>query len=502
MMIVILALGLGLGMAVLKTHAYLNWQYTSDLFTYETIAQETLRGNPGVEFTYGNSFGDHAYLYLFLITALKPLLNTDTIYLMLWFGPIFYTTSAVVIFFALQKAFDLPKAFLVTLCYLFGYGFFAHGLLEKTYGMHPDTVSGFLATALTALLICREKMLAQGQSTKGLTRWIVATLVAFFLLKEEMALLAIFLFFWILLFRRNRYYLKLALFSCAAFLLDWMVIHFSQTSFNRTNQALFAALVEGLRQHGLLFFFMNPEGNQSQLILFWSVILIAILTFGVSLALSRKLNPFTTGLFLLGLIKVGFSFSTVDMAIFSWHNFPALVMFTSAVLFQTLFIDRLPKPANLILLGALSIAALFCFIRIDLPFMRQEFYSNKARAASVEQFRGEIEQLKQHVAPHKIIAVPLFTVQSWVGYRYTFFPRGVFWSPEAVADYILYPSQDAAAFTGVDAGNFPLTDVLKISSVVDQTPHFLLLKRTVYSESDYKSRQSFFKTLGLSEFEP
>src|SRR5687768_18401136 len=77
-----LALGLLIVISVLKINALTAWRYTSDLFTVDTLLQETLRGNFAMEFAYGRQFGDHACLIFLAMLPLKWLLGAKMVHLL------------------------------------------------------------------------------------------------------------------------------------------------------------------------------------------------------------------------------------------------------------------------------------------------------------------------------------------------------------------------------------------------------------------------------------
>src|SRR4051794_26285943 len=96
--LVVLAIALPMTIGILKINALTAWRYTSDLFTVDTLLQETLRGNFTVEFAYGRQFGDHACLIFLALLPLKWALGTKMIFLLALLPAIVFAVCGAIVF--------------------------------------------------------------------------------------------------------------------------------------------------------------------------------------------------------------------------------------------------------------------------------------------------------------------------------------------------------------------------------------------------------------------
>ncbi len=476
----------------LKADSLHIWRYTSDLFICDTVLQESARGFIGRDFTYGNVFGDHTYLFLLPLIPLKVLLSSKMVYLLVLLGPLSYVVSSIIFFLSVKQFLHPWKAFLLSLTYLFGFTMLYRGLFDDVHGMHGDTFAGFLAAAMTALLIWREYNAAHGKKTLPQTVGAVFFLLAFLSLKEEMAILGILFFGIAFFFRRTAFHRNMILLSGLVFAVDLVVLKLSLTPFNRTNNALISDLFAAIQASGLNFLFNNPNATVDQLRTFWFTIALICLLFSAAAAFSKRINPYSLGLFLMGLAKLFFGLTVQDFDLFRWHDFPGLVMISAAVLFQFIFVNKLKSVFQVAALLLLTLGSMFSFLRYEAPYVKEQLEWNIERKEDILVYYGELSQFMDQVDPMQVVAIPIYTAKRWVGYRYTFYPRGISIQPQGIADFAVYPINEAAHLAGGFDKTLPLAELLKSFTVINRTRHFILLKRTSFSESEVPAREMFF----------
>ncbi len=494
---VFLAVIAGAVIAYLKIDTALSWRYASDIFSYDTVIQENARGFWGLDFSWGNIFGEHAYFIFILLTPLKFLLHSRMIYVLLILGPLFYSISAIMVFFVSRLFISATNAFFLSLIYLLGFGYTFRGLHETFYGMHPDTLAGFIAVAMTAALIWREHNQSQNKNSTFQTLGAVLFLLLFLAIKEQTALLAVIYFGVAFLFRRTSFHRNMAILSLLVFAIGFAVVELSQTPFNRTNEALVTNIIRLIRENGLQILLIDPNGNALRLYPFWYIIILCSLVFMLSLRFSKQRNPYVISLFITGAVQLFFSLSIPDFSLLEWHNFPALVMLSSAILLQFLFID-VPRReySDALLIGGLAISV-FCFIAYEIPYIKAQLIMNADRKEEVKIFAAEFTgQIMKEVDPMKVVSLPLFAVKHWGGYRYTFYPRGVSMSPVGLADYIVYPINKASRLAFIH-NKLPLKNVIPNTFMkILMTKNFILYKRISFSREDLETRE-FFNKYGI-----
>lgn len=430
----------------LKLDRLFSWKYTSDLFTFDQILQEMLRGHIGLEYTYANPFGDHAYLILFALLPFKLILGKYTIVLLTLLGPIVYGVMGVIVFIALNATAGTVTALLATLVYFIGLGTL-QGLCEGIYGCHFDTFAGYAATAMAAVLTWRWKNAQCGMrdaelEKKALRRVDILfwALCAFFLsLKEEMALLGAVFFAVVWVLRRNRYHLIGLGVAVAVFLLDSAIMKFSATPWNRTNANLFGALIGDVKARGLGAVLFPPERAE-----FWTALKTLIPIFLVLYFASLRRSPFAMGLFAMAMAKLALNYLVNDPSYFGWHNFPGIVMLIGAILVQLQYMDY---PANRVLQAvragaalALLVLAIYGYSITEKPYLARWpiDVQKPLDPGQIAQRQAALEQIKSKIRREKVVAIPGFSSIDWMdGYRIAFYPRGIFWPPHAIADYLV-----------------------------------------------------------------
>lgn len=470
----------------IKIDTYHSWKYTSDLFTYYTTIVETARGNWGLEFTFGNAFGDHAYFFLLLLIPLVYVSKTYTLYALLLSGPFVFGATCIIFYFTLRQFTNRAKAFTTSVLLLLGFGITFISLYEQTYGMHPDTYSGYLAIAMVSFLLLREKRETQNLDFTISTVLVFLSWFLFVIQKEEMALLAAIFFLVVWVFKRTTFHRNL--FICSVFFLglDFLIIKISQTPFNRTNNALISNLVLTLQERGISFLFIDSNGGLDYSLTYWAVILICCISFLLTIFVLKKWSIYTISLFLIGLVFLLFSISVMDFSVTTWHTFPGIIMMIAAVLYQLAMSEKYPKFTQVIIFGLL-IFSVYQLVNSNLPFLEDQLMDNFNKKPTVIQQSRDLEEIKKHIDPMKIVAVPVYTLQAWLDYRISFYPRGVYNSPIGIADYIVLNSN-------APWDNSELTKFRQIFS----TNSFVLLVRIGTSDEDRINRE-FFIEYGIND---
>lgn len=490
----LLAIVFSVAIGYLKVDALHAWRYTSDLFSYDTILQETLRGHLGLEFTYGNTFGDHAYIFLLLLLPLKLLLQNRMVELLVWLCPAAGLLSAVVLFFAVRDLKGSLTAIWIAGASLLTFGLAYRGIYENIYGFHPDTLSGYLAVGFSACLIWHNarREIQRHSALQLVFFWIFFLL--FISLKEEMALLGILFFLICVFFERNSLHLTALGLAIAATAAEFTFIKFSQTEFNRTNEALFSSLLNVIRSKGLTFFFLKPfTSGQLAMVSYWPLCLSCVVAFILLYKYSLKKNYYALALFAIGLIKLLFSLSVPDFDLTKWHNFPGVVMLLAGLLWQLSYMDRGRALIRQGLPALIFLVSLIGFCVISLPFFHQTLQVDLRRRNQIVVYEKEIAILQTFIDRERIVAIPQLSVFAWTGFRYTFYPHGLTMSPQGIADYAIYPVKlpESYVWTLVDA--LPLSKLKGYFEVVTVTPHFILLRRTAVTETQRASREQFFQ---------
>ena len=323
----------------LKLESLMKWGYTSDLFSFDTVLSETLRGHVGVEFTFGNTFGDHAYVFLFFLLPIKLLLQANMVRLLVLLGPAALLISSNVLFWALWQMKGFRFAFLAAGTFLIGFLYTFRGIYEEIYGFHPDTLSGYLAVAFCSFLIWREFRQRIGSSTAIQTAGFWVFFVLFISLKEEMALLGSIFFLTALILRRDRLNFTALLAAGLTTAAEFLFVRFSQTSFNRTNELLLAGFLQELKNSGLYYFFRSSFSSPEEVISYWLALSLLTISFISFALLARKVQRNALCLLVIGLMKLALSLISADFSLAGWHNFPGFMMLIGAVVWQASMLD-------------------------------------------------------------------------------------------------------------------------------------------------------------------
>ena len=242
-------------------------------------------------------------------------------------------------------------------------------------------------------------------------------------------------------------------------------------------------LIMTINDQGFISLFNAPNDGSARRVMYWVTVLVSCVSFLVTLLVWKTRNVYTFGLFLIGLVLMGFSISVLDFRITTWHTFPAIIMMMAAVLFQIAMSPKQVKFTQPLLLSFL----LFSFIMFwvsNLPFLTDRLKNNYERKPFVKQATIEFNEMQRLIDPMKIIALPDGTKAAWLDFRTTLYPRGVFTTPVGIADYVIIRrnSEDALLLTSFEE--------------IHQTQTFLLFKRIIVSEEDEKNRE-YFRKFGI-----
>lgn len=469
-------------------------RYLADLFTYDQMLQESLRGHLGLEFTYGNQLGDHAYwTHLLLLVPLKAILGKQMAVFLVVLGPIVYCLMGIVLFIALASMTGSLNAFFCALLYFLSYGV-VKAMCDGVYGCHFDTFAGFIAMAWVALLAARWRADDEGRPTRlwDISFWVLYAL--YIGLKEEMALLGLVFFMLLYVCRRNRFHLIGLAVTAGVFGLEMILIKLCQTEWNRTNVFLLKLTLQEIADNGLIKFLFTADRLD-----YWLIIFIPNQILLLMFLINRKVNIFALGLYLMGLAKMALNLLVVDTIVTSWHNYPGVVMMLGGLILQLEEMlrrkGRGPKIAAYGTAAALGYLLLVCSNNVNTPFL--ERLKIDTRPKLTLEGRSEkaacLKEIKAKIDPKKVIDIHGYTGRDWVdGFRYTYFPHGLFWSPQGIADYIVLDR------TNLDTR---ATDYLHKHgqsefALVFTNDYFYLFKRKALDAEFAPSRERFIKAFG------
>ncbi len=414
-----LCVGLGVLVAVVKLKSLLTWQYTSDIFTYDQLLRETLRGHFGLEYTYGNQFGEHAYLVLLLLLPLKLILRGDFVCFLAVAAPLAYAAGGIILYRELRTMAAEWKAFVGVVLYLVNFSVLK-GLLEPYCGFHPDVAGAFLGVIFIAILAREESRSA----TSGPPWGLFAAVVLFVSVKEEYALTACAMLGLLSLRPRSRHVRPLLAVALSLTAFDVVLLVTQRTPFNRTD----ANLVRSWLAHPL-----SPTLSSE----FWLPFLILG---GILLALriiDGELDRYAAALLLMFVLRVPESVLTDDYSSFSWHNLPQSVFLMAAVIFQFVRVSR--RGLSTVLVVALAALLGFDCFAEKVPILAALAWVGPGPAfeAGFRVEEADLHEMQALINPDEITAIPLMSAVDWAraGYRFSFFPRGITQSPRGIARY-------------------------------------------------------------------
>ncbi|MDE0838263.1 MAG: DUF2079 domain-containing protein [Kiritimatiellae bacterium] len=486
---------------LVKLQSLLAWRYTSDLFIYDQAMSETLKGNIGVEYTYGNVFGGHAYFVLFLLLPLKWLLGPYCAHALLALSPlVFGVTAAVLLKNTYGKG--APRAYsLASLgVFLLTYGIW-QGLHERVYGFHPDVLSGFLLVAYTSLRVMPRDGSLERRGWLKQASWALVPLLLFLLLKEEMIFLGIIYFGVAAIFRRSVNDLLSAVFCCCALIASVVFMRIFHSPFHDV-----AKSVDSIGPVLRAMLALDPRGliETYWSLAFWVPVILYSAAFLLLVSVSKRRLGYAIALFVTGLVKLFAAAAVGDLNLFSWHGFPGLVMLSGALVIQCgaagCFPSRFEKRFVYCLFG-LSVVM---FVLTDLPFGVRTALSGRFGRKNIVIVQQALRELKASVEPEKVTAIPQYTAIEWVdGYRFSSFPRGTYRVPSGIAEYAVVERSNTELSPHLEfvplSGEAPAYSAYRLRGykVIDANDHFILLKRD--GSSLHNSQRDVFVGLFGSE---
>jgi hypothetical protein len=464
------------------------WRYTSDLFVYDQILTETLAGHPGIDYTYGQELGEHAYLMLFVLLPVKAVCGARTILFLLLLSTLVYFVSVLVVFVSVRRLTESPVVAFLTGCAFLLTHRVAQALYCAVYGNQVlDNPAGFVAVVFAFALAVREKC---SGSLKGFLAWYVP----FLLLREDMAVLGVIYFGIVWLFARKRVYLVTLACTLAVAMAEFWLVSRLATPMNRGIRPFLTDFFGKMGSHQAfeLLGRLPPTYVISIIGFVWIMIL--------AIVLSRGPSAFAVALFAVGLCKIGFGYVAQDTDLATWHNHPGIVMMTGAVLLQVVS-GGAPAKTLKALVGGAAALSLASAAWLDLPFLVAQARQNSRMGGLVGEYRVDLLSTMRAVPRAAVVAIPPWTAVEWTlrGHpRFSFYPRGVSWPPEGIADYVVLEKPGVA----IRNQSFTLKtqeEVVKAHpefSLADENEHFWLLKRTRVNRRSRQGRQKWIDSFG------
>lgn len=495
---VLLATAAFLAIVYLKHDTYRNWRYEYDLFSFNTAITETARGNIGLDFEYGNTFGDHAYLFVLLLAPLKFVLGTRMIYLLLVLSAVAYYLSNLVFYFVVRKRTTPLLAFMLGMVNLVGFTYILYGLEEKNWGMHPDTMAGFLLNAVTCLYLLLEDKDLSGWRRTIAQALLAGFLIAFLSLKEEMVILGFIFFFTAAVLKRSKAFALAAAGMLVLLILEFQFIEYFRTPYNRTNSRLIGGYIDYLRQTDLRGFFISPATQVKAQYYYWAFFSVCLVVMALVSALAKRLNGFIVALFLTGIAKLLISLVTFDLDLYTWHNLPGVTMMVCAILLQIAALrQRRPRIAAG-LASVLLAGSILCFIFSDVPYYDWLMYKNFDKRRRVQVVTNDLHAVQQLVDPMRLTGVPPFSAKQWGAYRNNYYDFGFNELPDGLFDYLVIPvSEDAMSLSLIFESPDPTDDIWLSFAEVYRNEHYVLLERYHILPKDQEIRQ-YFSRFGLN----
>ncbi|HYX10312.1 MAG TPA: hypothetical protein VE912_26520 [Bacteroidales bacterium] len=469
-----------------------NWLFGSDIGSYDTILQETLKGNFGVEYTYGNSFGDHASFTLLFLLPFKLLLGPYMMNLLILLTPLFYLICGFVILFYAKRKKEISWPVMLTgmLAFILHLSVF-RGNYEEIYGFHIDTASGYVMVIFAFLLqLHKEKRV-------NLKILLVVIYTWFLFLKEEMALLGLVFFLVLWIFSRDRNYLLWVVATLFVFGLQILLISYFKTPFNRGNEVFLTRLFQRISEHSTIGVLNEVPMNQ-----FWNFILFYSITYGF-LILFQRINKIAFALFVVALFKSAICFVTHDYFFYSWHGFPALALFSGAVILQAFYPVKsvYAKYNPVLLIMSIHVLILFISLRNDYEYSKVVRGSVHANKNYKEHVMPDLIKIKKLIPENHVLALNHnLTVEFNDGYRYSMYPRGVNMLPSGIADYVLINRKfKGASFLSIKLADELVPDVRDEFDTLAVNESFILYKRIKPHHT--KDRKLFIKFCGKQTLE-
>ena len=469
---------LGILTLLLKLRALHYWQYTSDLFTFDQMLGETLRGRFGLEYTYGDQFGEHAYLTLLLLLPLKLALKTRFVYVLAALTPLAYGACGLMLLRAFREPSAPWKAPLAAFLFLANAGVLS-GLLEDYYGFHPDIAASFIGVVFAALL-ARE----HDRREAGPAPWPLYAAFALMVASKEDFALSACAALALLALRGVRRARPLLLASAGALALELLLVASRQTLFNRTDAALAREWWSQPR--------WPPVG-----VAYWTPWLLLGAVLLGALAVEGELDLFAGALLVMAASRLPGSLLTADFNPASWHNLPTAVFLMGAVMLQLV---RGRRRGSAVLAAALAAAlGLDLFARRLPPLLGA--LTRSGRVEAFQALQADLQTVIARTEPGSVTAIPLMTAMEWAraGRRFSFYPRGVTVSPAGIARYAVLlrgrPPEGVAAYAE-PADEDPRARLSSCYRALAQSAAFLLYERSEPCPELDESRARFVRRFG------
>lgn len=497
-----LASGVFISLVYLKFDTFRNWRYEYDLFSFNTAITETAKGHIGLDFEYGNTFGDHAYLFVLLLAPLKYILGSRMIYLLLSLAAIAHYLSSLVFFYFVTRRTSCFFGFTLSVVYLIGFTYILQGLLEDVWGMHPDTLAGFLLVAVTCFYLMLDDSNLARKWRRLVQVMLAITLILFLSLKEEMVILAIIYFAIVAISKRSKRFAIIAAAMVVLLVFDFQFIEWFRTPYNRTNAKLILGFLGFLNDAGFVGLFLDQKPGLQILDWFWIFITSSSAFFAAFSAMVKRSNAFIIALFLTGIAKLLISLVTFDPDLYTWHNIPGVTMVVAAVLLQLAEVYRTkPKLACVFGLGFI-LASMLCFAVVDVPQYQWLLYKNFDKRRRVQVVTNDLDEVKKLIDPDRVVGVPPYSSKQWLSNRFNYYDFGYTDLPDGIFDYIIIPaSDDAMRLSLIFASPGESDEIWKSFQEVYRNDSYILLQRYAIDEKAADIRE-FFSRHGLDSSLP
>lgn len=426
-------------MAFLKIEALHSWLYMSDIFTFDQAVGETLVGNIGTEFTYGNILAEHGYLYLLLLTPIKLILGKLHLYFLLVLPPIAHAAT-IMLLYHIYRSTQMPRWVILTALtiYLLPYGL-TEGLFERVYGFHPDNLAGPCAVLLTACLTQKEQMFETKPIKTHCSWFFIIPLAALLFLKEEMALVGMVYFITALIIgRKKRDFTLLA--ACVAFFTMEVILMlaFKNPFLGQQNSHYvynILSVLNTIQEKGKDFFL--PAGTMAA---FWTPIAIYLTVFIILVSSTKGTSRYIAALLFAGLTKLTFAVGVGDFRLPWWHCFSGILMIAGAISLHLINGYKKHPRIQKYMAPILAITALLWFSLREMPRISAIHKDTLAAAGRLIDLdvRSALLEMKSKVNPRTVTAIPQYTAIEWIdGYRFSFFPKGALSQPVGIAEYAI-----------------------------------------------------------------
>ncbi len=475
----------------LKFDGYRAWRYFSDLFSFFSVIRETARGFIGLDFVYGNAFGDHAYWFLLVISPLYHLFKSQVVYILLAAAPIAYWASAILLYFTLRLFTQKVTALFIALTYTIGYHHIFRGLFEEVFGMHPEIVAGFVLVIIVCLMLIRNNRTDINVNTQRLDSMVFALFVLYALLKEEMVLLMVAYWAVIFLLTRKKSALVWLILSIALLIIDLALIQYFRTPYNRTNELLLANFISRLQSRPLVnFLFYNYDSGVLEWP-FWAFVTGSTLLFTFIIKFTKKVYPPVIALFVCGIAKLLIGILVTDFNLISWHNYSGLVMVLASLQLAVGLLSKKNPKISLAVSALLVSISLFTFIKFDLDYIYWNYAKNVDSRYRIAIFSDDFNAIRSQVDPMRVTSIQSYSARSWINYRNNFYPHRENVSPFEIADYIVLPLGEAEKFWRLAEVPFTEKDIPENFAEKDRNDNFVLYQRTAFSQRDLETRAYF-----------